>query len=748
MVYNKHIKETQSEYPALSTLEILSQQSIVMEGGCDTHEEPKKACCFSWVRCCIQKLCRRLRKRNRTQQLAVSLPHGETDAEELEMNEPFNNIMETNNVVEEEQEKDNNSVHLNDEPEAEGTAILQNEHERTEENESTTRGEPIQKKRKRTRRRRKKKNKKKAQNNEEEETIVVEEEEGRMTLPEGKVEQEREKEHSGEHDKSAERTQRPKRTRRRRNKKHKSQNNVENSNDQSSCTIKESAPAELLPTIETVAVPAITGEEPVTGVEQEGAEHHTDEEQEQEEGIDIDKEEKLGEKDTEEEEKVTIVEVSEVVHTNEASTQPAAACTPPPWQCPQPSYNGSLQALTQEVLDFHRWAGGSEAESRRRMRPVEDVKGAVGALWPAARVEITGSLANGMYLPDSDVDLTLVGQWPLSPSPLLVLRDTLLQQGVALPASLKVLEKTTVPLVKFVHRQTGVEVDVSLGGEAAVRAAVLVADFKKQFKTLTPVALFVRYYLKQLNLGQVFTGGVSSYSVTLMATSLLQLQVPPEEREDPALVLLRFFYFYGHQFAYATTGISVLEGGRYLRKEDVPTVMPRGHRRADLCIQDPLTPGNDLGRSSFRVWEAQRAFQHAYLVLSPAAHAPGRYTWPCSLLGQLLLGYGAPARCLPNGWLQYHPQCAPQQQCRRLPQQGRHHNHQQSSHLAAHQEHHILSRPTLQQNNQNSRHRGSNGRRHRYQQGHGEVYHHRPQQQRHHTVHHDYHHTHDEYRQW
>ncbi|XP_045101252.1 poly(A) RNA polymerase protein 2-like [Portunus trituberculatus] len=484
MVYNKHIKETQSEYPALSTLEILSQQSIVMEGGCDTHEEPKKACCFSWVRCCIQKLCRRLRKRNRTQQLAVSLPHGETDAEELEMNEPFNNIMETNNVVEEEQEKDNNSVHLNDEPEAEGTAILQNEHERTEENESTTRGEPIQKKRKRTRRR------------------------------QGKVEQEREKEHSGEHDKSAERTQRPKRTRRRRKKKHKSQNNVENSNDQSSCTIKESAPAELLPTIETVAVPAITGEEPVT-----------------------------------------------------------AACTPPPWQCPQPSYNGSLQALTQEVLDFHRWAGGSEAESRRRMRPVEDVKGAVGALWPAARVEITGSLANGMYLPDSDVDLTLVGQWPLSPSPLLVLRDTLLQQGVALPASLKVLEKTTVPLVKFVHRQTGVEVDVSLGGEAAVRAAVLVADFKKQFKTLTPVALFVRYYLKQLNLGQVFTGGVSSYSVTLMATSLLQLQVPPEEREDPALVLLRFFYFYGHQFAYATTGISVLEG-------PLPAERGRAHRHA------------------------------------------------------------------------------------------------------------------------------------------------------------------------
>ncbi|XP_063873184.1 uncharacterized protein LOC135107360 [Scylla paramamosain] len=425
-------------------------------------------------------------------------------------------------------------------------------------------------------------------------------------------------------------------------------------------------------------------------------------------------------------------------HHTAAITQPAASYLPPPWQYPPPSYNGSLQALRQEILDFHRWAGGTEAESRRRMRPVKDVRGAVGALWPAAQVQVTGSLANGLYLPDSDVDLTLVGQWPPSPPPLLVLRDALLHKDVALPASLKVLEKATVPLVKFVHQQTGVEVDVSLGGEAAVRAAVLVADFKKQFNTLTPVVLFVRHCLKQLHLGQVFTGGVSSYAVTLMATSLLELQVPPEDREDPALVLLKFFYFYGHQFSYATTGISVLGGGRYLRKDDVPTVMPGVHRRADLCIQDPLTPGNDLGRSSFIVWEARRAFQHAYLVLVPAAHAPGRYTSPCSLLGQLLLGYRPPLRCLPDGLLHYNRQCAYQQQVPRLPQQERHHKYEQNSHLAALEEHHPVSRLILQRNSQYPSHTGSKSNHHSHQQRYGEVFRHSPQQKRHHTIHQDY----------
>ncbi|XP_063876091.1 uncharacterized protein LOC135109036 [Scylla paramamosain] len=1080
MVYNKRINKTQSQFAAMSHSESLSQQSSVMEAGNDSDAQPEKACCFSWVRCCFQKLCRRLRKRKRSQHLAVSLPHGETGAgehdgaspppltdhsemeeevkcseakdnvhvhspitdsveqnlkplaedqntstttppftgltspiivgvvwknnfactgeqnesinKELEKSKPLNNIMKTkhnerNEAVEEEQEKNSNLNHLNDQLKAQCTTVSQNEGKQTGKvpgNHSTeekfiTCEKQTQKNAKRTRRHRRKKNKKKTQNNEEKETNMMEEEEAKTTLQERALEQERDeeniceeekvtmmeeqemetgneqmleekdeenhdvveevkvsdghssvKEQTGTEEKSAtheEQTHKAKRTRRRRRKKNKKfQNNVNHCNNQSTCTIKESSRAEVpplpeeVPTTVNVTLPTITGKEPVTGVEREGAEHHRDEEEsvtlvedeeavpvvpelmleqqqeeawaveehevlstepkeagnqttltadhsdeeeesnimeekqartiildwtreqkgeeeqhtgeeekvtmmEKEEGMEIEDEQQLGQKDVEnqdidEEGKVTIVEASnaactiqeqsrenesleaqhnlqeqtvEAKNNNNDScfpagdtlkgepaaeeqhksavteveehieedvnrspvaaidhhlthqphhhaapiTQPAMTYPPPPWQYPPPSYNGSLQALRQEVLDFHRWAGGTEAESRRRMRPVEDVRGAVGALWPAAQVQVMGSLANGLYLPDSDVDLTLVGQWPPSPPPLLVLRDALLQQGVALPASLKVLEKATVPLVKFVHQQTGVEMDVSLGGEAAVRAAVLVADFKKQFNTLTPVVLFVRYYLKQLNLGQVFTGGVSSYAVTLMATSLLQLQVPPEERKDPALVLLRFFYFYGHQFSYATTGISVLEGGRYLRKEDVPTVMPGGHRRADLCIQDPLTPGNDLGRSSFRVWEARRAFQHAYLVLAPAAHAPGRYTTPCSLLGQLLLGYSAPSRCLPDGLLHYSRQGAPQHQGHRLPQQGRHNKYQQSSQLAAQQEHHAVSRLTLQQNNQYPWHEGSKTRHHSHQQGYGRVYHHTPQQQqRHHTIHH------------
>lgn len=44
--------------------------------------------------------------------------------------------------------------------------------------------------------------------------------------------------------------------------------------------------------------------------------------------------------------------------------------------------------------------------------------------------------------------------------------------------------------------------------------------------------------------------------------------------------------------------------------------MPEGHRPSVLCIEDPLIPGNDIGRSSYGVLQVKQAFEYAYIVLS------------------------------------------------------------------------------------------------------------------------------------
>lgn len=65
------------------------------------------------------------------------------------------------------------------------------------------------------------------------------------------------------------------------------------------------------------------------------------------------------------------------------------------------------------------------------------------------------------------------------------------------------------------------------------------------------------------------------------------------------VLLLEFFELYGRKFNYMKTGISIKNGGRYIPKEELQREMIDGHRPSLLCIEDPLTPGNDIGRSSY-----------------------------------------------------------------------------------------------------------------------------------------------------
>jgi non-canonical poly(A) RNA polymerase PAPD5/7 len=69
--------------------------------------------------------------------------------------------------------------------------------------------------------------------------------------------------------------------------------------------------------------------------------------------------------------------------------------------------------------------------------------------------------------------------------------------------------------------------------------------------------------------------------------------------DNLGVLLLEFFELYGRKFNYMKTGISIKNGGRYIPKEELQREMVDGHRPSLLCIEDPLTPGNDIGRSSY-----------------------------------------------------------------------------------------------------------------------------------------------------
>lgn len=43
-----------------------------------------------------------------------------------------------------------------------------------------------------------------------------------------------------------------------------------------------------------------------------------------------------------------------------------------------------------------------------------------------------------------------------------------------------------------------------------------------------------------------------------------------------------------------------------------------GHRPSILCIEDPLTPGNDIGRGSYGALQVKNVFEYAFTTLKAA----------------------------------------------------------------------------------------------------------------------------------
>nr|CAD7399698.1 unnamed protein product [Timema cristinae] len=221
----------------------------------------------------------------------------------------------------------------------------------------------------------------------------------------------------------------------------------------------------------------------------------------------------------------------------------------------------------------------------------------------------------------SDIDLVVIGKWKTLP--LRSLEQALLEHGIAEPTSLKVLDKASVPIVKLTDKQSDVKVDISFNMSNGVRSAQLIKEFKHRFPVLPKLVFVLKHFLLQRDLNEVFTGGISSYSLILMTISFLQLH-PRQDAFSPTanlgVLLIEFFELYGRKFNYMKTGIRIKDGGTYISKEEIQKEMVDGHRPSLLCIEDPLTAGNDIGRSSYGALHVKQSFDYAYIVLTQAVN--------------------------------------------------------------------------------------------------------------------------------
>ncbi|XP_011865835.1 PREDICTED: non-canonical poly(A) RNA polymerase PAPD5-like [Vollenhovia emeryi] len=288
-----------------------------------------------------------------------------------------------------------------------------------------------------------------------------------------------------------------------------------------------------------------------------------------------------------------------------------------PWRLLNKHYSKGVIGLHEEIEDFFTYMCPSHEEHVLRLRVVKRIENVIYDLWPDSKVEVFGSFRTGLYLPTSDIDLVVIGMW--TNLPLRTLERALLDQNIAEPSSIKVLDKASVPIVKLTDKESEIKVDISFNMNNGVKSAELINSFKKQYPVLEKLVMVLKQFLLQRDLNEVFTGGISSYSLILMTISFLQLHPRKDihcSNTNLGVLLIEFLELYGRKFNYVKTGIRVKDGGIYISKEEIQRDMIDGHRPSLLCIEDPLTPGNDIGRSSYGALYVKNAFNWAYCILS------------------------------------------------------------------------------------------------------------------------------------
>lgn len=282
-----------------------------------------------------------------------------------------------------------------------------------------------------------------------------------------------------------------------------------------------------------------------------------------------------------------------------------------PWRTKE--YTCDPPGLHEEICDFYEYMKPRPSEIQMRSEVILRTMTIILHRWPQAKVQVFGSFCTALFLPTGDIDLVVHGQWPTTP--LFSLEEDLRRNDVALEDSILVLDKTVVPIIKFIDKLTEVRVDISFNQESGIKSALMIQQFIQEYPFLPKIVFVLKQFLYERNLHEVYYGGISSYSLILLLVSFLQLhprQYAADSNPNLGVLLIEFFELYGRNFNYMKTGISVMNGGSYFPKNEMKA---NSGKNSLLYIKDPCTPADNAAGGCFGLWQVKQAFDYAFCCL-------------------------------------------------------------------------------------------------------------------------------------
>ncbi|GMF14058.1 unnamed protein product [Phytophthora lilii] len=187
-------------------------------------------------------------------------------------------------------------------------------------------------------------------------------------------------------------------------------------------------------------------------------------------------------------------------------------------------------ALHEEILEYTKYTKATVEKMAVHIEEmIANVRASVLSLWPQSKVETFGSYSTGIWLPSSDVDLVILDVVEVNDSKLTAKHLKELAKVLEKKKwveSLLVLDTAKVPVLKLVSAETSVPIDITFES-AATHSGLLARDLIKRYAEnmpeLYPLAIVFKQLLRERDLNDAYTGGLSSYSVVLMIIHFSQL---------------------------------------------------------------------------------------------------------------------------------------------------------------------------------------------------------------------------------
>ena len=290
----------------------------------------------------------------------------------------------------------------------------------------------------------------------------------------------------------------------------------------------------------------------------------------------------------------------------------------PMWCTRRYTHHNRMVRLHDEAVDLVRYLRPTHEEEVMRKKVVVDVTHIAAMLFPGCRVVTFGSLVTGLVLPTSDVDLTITlemeGKEELHAA-MDKLATYIQGQGLCDEAYPQVIKQTKVPLVKFTHKETWIDVDISFNAPNGRVNSEMVVQYCNRLPVVFPLVTLIKYFLQQRSMHEPFTGGLGSYAVSLLVVAFLQHHPAFQMGADASKaglggLLMDFFWFYGSVFSFRDAVIAV--GDTNLRRK----TRPEAGDRASCFLLDPQNVQNNVASSTRQLEPIRSAFHHAFLALS------------------------------------------------------------------------------------------------------------------------------------